>query len=86
MLYSAPATDLDLRISVQNDECVIAGQVIREGCAGGLVEISGATGSAQARLSELCEFTLPVVPVGIYSLTVRLFDVEIAVPEIELRD
>jgi hypothetical protein len=86
MLFSAPDADVDLRIIVQNDECIVAGQVIREGCAGALVEVSGATGSAQARLSELCEFTLPAVPVGNYSLIVKTFDIEIAIPELELKD
>jgi hypothetical protein len=86
MLYSAQETDLDLRITVQNGECVVAGQIIRDGCAGGVVEISGATGSSQASLNELCEFTLPAVPVGNYSLTVRMLDVEIEIPELELKD
>ena len=86
MLFSAPGADLDLRLTVQNDECVVAGQVIREGCAGAAVEISGATGAAQARLSELCEFTLPAVPVGNYSLIVKAFDIEIVIPELELKD
>lgn len=86
MLYSAPDTDLDLRITVQNDECVVAGQVIHEGCAGALVEISGATGSAQATLSELCEFTLPAVPVGNYSLIIKTLEVEIEIPELVLKD
>lgn len=86
MLYSAQDADLDLRITVQNDECVVAGQIIRDDCAGGVVEISGATGSSEAKLNELCEFTLPAVPVGNYSLTVRLLDVEIVIPELELKD
>ncbi|HEX2270989.1 MAG TPA: hypothetical protein VHH35_15700 [Pyrinomonadaceae bacterium] len=86
MLYSAPDADVDLRITVQNDECLVSGQVIREGCAGALVEISGATGSAQARLSELCEFTLPAVPRGSYSLKVKGLDIEIVIPELELKD
>ncbi len=86
MLYSAPATALDLRVTVQNDECVVAGQVIREGCAGALVEISGAAGSAQVSLTELCEFTLPAVPVGNYSLVVKMLDIEIVIPELELKD
>jgi hypothetical protein len=85
LLYSAQETDLDLRITVQNDECVVAGQIIRDGCAGGIVEISGATGTSQASLNELCEFTLPAVPVGNYSLTVRMLDVEIEIPELELK-
>ena len=86
MLYSAQETDLDLRITVQNDECIVAGQIMRDGCTGGVVEISGATGSAEASLNELCEFTLPAVPVGNYSLKVRMLDVEIEIPELELKD
>lgn len=86
LLYSAQQADLDLRITIQNDECVVAGQVIREGCIEGLVEISGATGSVEASLNELCEFTLPAIPVGKYSLRVRMPDVEIEIPELELKD
>ncbi|HKR15284.1 MAG TPA: hypothetical protein VJT15_24670 [Pyrinomonadaceae bacterium] len=86
MLYSAPDAALDLRITVQNDECVVAGQVIREGCTDATVEISGAAGAAQARLSELCEFTLPAVPVGNYSLLIKMLDVEIEISELELKD
>lgn len=86
LLYSAQQTDLDLRITIQNEECVVAGQVIREGCVGGVVEISGATGSAEASLNELCEFTLPAIPVGQYSLTIRLPDVEIEIPKLQLMD
>jgi hypothetical protein len=84
MLYSAQENDLDLRISVQNDECIVAGQVLRASCGGGLVEISGVSGSAEARLNELCEFTLPAVPLGNYVLRVKMVDVEIEVPELEL--
>jgi len=86
LLYSAHQADLDLRIAIQNEECVVAGQVIRDGCAGGLVEISGATGTAEASLNELCEFKLPAIPVGNYSLKVRMSDVEIEIPELELKD
>ena len=86
LLYAAQHTDLDLRITIQNEECVVAGQVLREGCAGGLVKISGATGSAEASLNELCEFTLPAIPLGNYSLRVRMQDVEIEIPKLELKD
>ena len=86
LLYSAQQTDLDLRVTIQNEECIVAGQVIREDCAGGLVEISGPTGSAKASLNELCEFTLPAIPVGNYSLRVKILDVEIEIPELELKD
>ena len=86
LLYSAQETDLDLRITVQNDECVVAGQVIRDGCAGGRVEISGDAGSAAASLNEVCEFTLPAIPLGNYSLRVKMPDVQIEIPELELKD
>ena len=86
LLYSAQETDLDLRITVQNDECIVAGQVIREGCAGGQVEISGDAGSASASLNKVCEFTLPAIPLGNYVLRVRMPDVQIEIPELELRD
>ncbi|HSK65064.1 MAG TPA: hypothetical protein VK893_14525 [Pyrinomonadaceae bacterium] len=86
LLYSAHDTDLDLRISVQNEECVVTGQIIRESCVEGRVEISGVTGSASATLNELCEFTLPPLPVGNYSLKVRMPGVEIEIPELDLKD
>ena len=85
MLYSAEDTDLDLRITVQNGECILAGQVIGKGCAQGHVEISGAAGRSEATLNEVCEFTLPPLPVGNYSLTVRLLDLQIEIPELELK-
>jgi hypothetical protein len=83
--YSQEA-DVDLRISVQNEECVLSGQIIREGCQEGLVEISGASGSAAAALNELCEFALPPIPIGNYSLKVKMPDVEIEIPLLELKD
>jgi hypothetical protein len=86
MLYSAPDTDVDLRITIQGEGRVIAGQVIREGCTEGLVEISGATGYAQASLNELCEFTLPPIPIGNYSLRVTMPDVEVDIPQLNLKD
>ena len=85
MLYSAEETDLELRITVQNDECIVAGQVIGEGCAGGHVEISGVAASSEAILNEECEFKLPPIPTGNYSLTIRMLDREIEIPELELK-
>ena len=85
MLYSAEETDLDLRITMQNNECILAGQVIGAGCAEGHVEISGVAGTSEATLNDVCEFTLPPVPAGKYSLTVRLQDLQIEIPELELK-
>lgn len=85
MLYSAEETDLELRVTVENDECILAGQVIGEGCAGAHIEISGVAGKSKAILNELCEFTLPPIPVGNYLLTLRMLDREIEIPELELK-
>ncbi len=86
LVYSAQQTDLDLRITIQNEECIVAGQLLRDACIGGFVEISGTNGSAESSLNELCEFTLPALPVGTYSLKVRMPDVEIEIPDLELKD
>lgn len=85
MLYSAEDIDLELRITMQNDECILAGQVIGEGCAEGQVEISGVAARSKATLNEVCEFQLPPIPPGNYSLTVRILDREIEIPELELK-
>ena len=85
MLYSAEDTDVELRITMQNDECILAGQVIGDGCAEGYVEISGVAGRSEATLNDVCEFTLPPIPAGKYSLTVRMLDREIEIPELELK-
>jgi hypothetical protein len=86
MLYSAQDDDVDLRIKVQNHECIVTGQIMREDCGEGLVEITGANGSTQTNLNALCEFSLPPVPIGKYSLRVTLPDVEIEIPDLELED
>ncbi len=85
LLYSAEEIDLDLRITVQNDECILAGQVMGEGCTKGHVEISGVEGRSEATLNEECEFTLPPIPLGNYSLTIRMLDRQIEIPELELK-
>lgn len=84
MLYSAGENDLDLRVTPSGETWIVSGQVLGE-CAGGRVELAGATGEAAAELNELCEFSLPPVPNGTYTLRLRLSDVEVEVPELQLR-
>lgn len=84
LLYSAQDSDLELRITVQNEVCIVAGQVLRKSCSGGLVELSGAIGSTETTLNQLCEFMFPAVPLGKYSLTVKMVDLEIEVAELDL--
>ncbi|MGH9880267.1 MAG: hypothetical protein ACRD6N_02435, partial [Pyrinomonadaceae bacterium] len=85
LVYSSESHDVDLRITPQNDQWVVAGQVLGEHCARGEVKLEGETGTAVAALNELCEFTLPAVSAGSYKLLLRLADVEVEVPRLELR-
>ena len=85
LLFEAEESDLDLRLLPQGDEWVIAGQVLGPSCAGGQVELKGETASASAELNDLCEFTLAPVPPGSYTLRLRLGDVEVEVPQLELK-
>lgn len=85
LLYSAEQSDIDLRISCQDDEWIVAGQLLGQDCVGGRVEIEGESGLAVAALNELCEFTLPPVPSGSYTLRLRLQDAEVEIPQLELR-
>ncbi len=84
LIYSAEESDIDLRITFHDDMWLVAGQVMRDDCGGGRVEIEGPSGSAGAALNELCEFTLPAVPSGDYLLRVHMNDVEIELPQLEL--
>jgi hypothetical protein len=90
LLFSAGDTDVDLRLASGSDGWTISGQILGE-CDGGRVEIENvATGggegdSARADLNELCEFTLPPVPSGSYKLRLHINDMEVEVPELQLR-
>jgi len=85
LVYSAGERDLDLRIEQQEQQrWAIAGQILGEQCLGGEVELRGANESASALLNEECEFRLPAVPAGQYELILRLAEVEIEVPRIEI--
>jgi hypothetical protein len=85
MLYSAGDNDVDLRVQPAGESWVVSGQVLGE-CAGGSVRLEGGAAEvAAAELNELCEFTLPAVPSGTYKLRLRLNDVEVEIPELQLK-
>jgi hypothetical protein len=90
MLYSTGENDLDLRITPGEEAWIVSGQVLgHEQCAGGQVSLfsleSEAGSAAATELNELCEFTLPPVAAGSYRLCLRISDLEIEIPEFELR-
>jgi hypothetical protein len=83
MLYVAEAHELEVRAVLSGRAWTLAGQVLGPSGAGS-VELRGAGDSVQAMLNEQCEFRLPPVPAGSYSMTVRFSDVEIEVPRLVL--
>jgi hypothetical protein len=87
LLYSTGENDLDLRVTPGDEAWIVSGQVLgQEQCAGGEVHLEGLSGdAAAAELNELCEFTLPPVAAGSYTLRLRLSNLEIEIPEFELR-
>jgi len=87
LLYSTDGNDLDLRVTPGDEAWIVSGQVLgQEQCAGGEVRLESVAGSAAAaELNELCEFTLSPVAAGSYTLRLRLSNLEIEIPEFELR-
>ena len=84
LIFSAEDIDLDLRITPLGDRWNVSGQVLGAECARGAVQMQSETATESACLNELCEFTLTPVSSGSYHLRLRLEDVQIEFPEIEL--
>ena len=86
LLYSAGDYDLDLRLAQSGEVWNVSGQVLGEECAGGgRIEFVGPSSSASAELNEQCEFTLSALPAGNYQLRLWLQDLEVEIPELELK-
>jgi anti-sigma factor RsiW len=84
LVYSVEGNDIDLRVTAEEDQWIVSGQVLRENCAEARVEIDGVTGSASTVLNDSCEFTLPPLPRGDYSLRILISDLEIAIPHLDV--
>ena len=85
MLFSAGDLDVDVRLAAGGDGWTVSGQVLGA-CEGGEVElVSEGSTAARASLNELCEFTLPAVAEGVYTLRLRLDDAEVEIPELSLK-
>lgn len=84
LIYSAEAADIDLRVSPENDQWQIAGQVLGVDCTSGDVDLKGDDFSASAKMNELCEFSFGAVPAGAYKFSIHLPDVLIETPPLEL--
>lgn len=87
LLFSAGDHELDVRVRPNGETWVVSGQVLGH-CTGGEIELEqteDATVLAVARLNDVCEFALPAVPHGSYTLRLRLGESEVEVPGLELR-
>ncbi len=88
LLYTAGENDLDLRLAQSGaTSWIVSGQVLGECATGGQVELRDASDkvAAGASLNDTCEFVLPTIAAGNYSLRVRFAETEIEVTEIELK-
>jgi anti-sigma factor RsiW len=83
-LYSAGENDLDLRLTPSGETWIVSGQVLGK-CTGGEVKLEGESATAAVPMNELCEFTLPPVPTGRYTLQLLLNHVEVEVPDLDLK-
>jgi hypothetical protein len=84
LIYSTETADIDVRVSPENDQWQIAGQLLGEDCPGGEVELEGDDFSESAELNELCEFSFGSVPAGAYKISIRLPGQLIQTPRLEL--
>jgi len=85
LIFNAEGIDLDLRIANLGDRWNVSGQVLGAKCAGGEVQLQSETAGESVFLNDLCEFSLTAVTSGSYRLRLRLEDVEVEFPEIELK-
>src|SRR5215813_5929576 len=85
LLYTAEDSDIDLRITGRDDKWVVSGQVLGQDCSGGIVEIEGEQGSATTTLNDQCEFTLPAIAGGNCSIRLRLNNLIVEIPQLELK-
>jgi hypothetical protein len=84
LVYSTKTVDIDVRVSVEDEEWQIAGQVPGLLCTSGEVTLESDSFSATAKLNELCEFSFSSVPEGTYRISVQLPDVTIETPPLEI--
>ena len=87
LIFNAGDVDIDLRLAPGAEGWAVSGQVLGE-CGGGWAELGGGeeqAAAARAELNELCEFALPAVPAGSYTLRLRLADLMVEIPDLDLR-
>lgn len=84
LVYSTDTADIDVRVSPQDEQWQLAGQILGSDCSAGEIELLSESFSASAKLNELCEFSFDSVPGGTYKISVRLPDLLIETPQLEI--
>lgn len=85
LLFSTTEFDVDLRVASADGVWVVSGQLLGQCPDGGDVELrSATTGAVQSKMNELCEFTLPPVPAGSYTLSLRVSGLTMEAPGLEI--
>ena len=79
----AGENELHLQVAPLGEEWQVTGQVLGP-CTGGEVELQSATRTIHAGLNELCEFALPPLAEGVYTLKLHLGHVDLEIPELKL--
>jgi hypothetical protein len=83
LVFNADDIDLDLRISPAITGWAVAGQLLGN-CHGGEVELYGAQGVARATLNQFCEFKLPPIQAGVYTLTLHLEGTDLEIADLDI--
>lgn len=86
LLYSAADYDVDIRIIQRDNRWQISGQVLSADDIpeSGTIELETPDQHISVILNELAEFALPPVPANNYTLILRLPDVELTIPALEV--
>ncbi len=83
LLFKAEENDVDVRVKASGEGWIVSGQVFGE-CSGVEAELQGEFDVVRGQLNELCEFTFPAVPAGIYKLRLHVRDAEIEINDLAL--
>jgi anti-sigma factor RsiW len=84
LLYGMGDNELEVRLEPSEAGWTVTGQVLGS-CSGGEVLAQSEADRVMTDLNEVCEFSLPPLRQGVYTLILRLQDVEVEVPGLELR-
>lgn len=83
LLYRAERYEIDLRLNFSAGKCQVSGQIFPD-CSGGKINVFSENASVQTDLNEHCEFILPTVEEGVYSLQTETADEIIEIQNLSL--